>query len=217
MMSDEITAISGEKPAFWRRFWPSSMAGQMMLLLAMALLFAQLINLALLWRAQNAHDDDKMAVAAAARLIAADDRVEQNLYIPKSNMPRFLARQQGKSDRKILEKEFEKGKAQAHRPPLPPYMGDNVEHQPEEGDRNARRFRRIRLDDDNPISNDMTRNHAITEDVAEILDHYDIDYQQVMTAIIPRKPKSDKPDRARGEGRRERSEAGQRQKRRITQ
>lgn len=64
------------RPSF-KRLWPSSLAGRLLLTIALALLVGQLVNGVLLVRAQRAQAMDRVAAEAAVRLIAATDRIEQ--------------------------------------------------------------------------------------------------------------------------------------------
>ncbi len=58
------------------RFWPRSLTGQLLLSLALALLVAQLINAAMIYRAQKQAAENQIASSAAVRLIGAWDRAE---------------------------------------------------------------------------------------------------------------------------------------------
>lgn len=59
------------------RLWPSSLAGRLLLTIALALLVGQLVNAALLVRAQREQALDRIAAEASVRLIAATDRLQQ--------------------------------------------------------------------------------------------------------------------------------------------
>lgn len=59
------------------RLWPSSLAGRLLLTIALALLVGQLLNAALLVRAQREQALDRIAAEASVRLIAATDRLQQ--------------------------------------------------------------------------------------------------------------------------------------------
>lgn len=65
-----------KRPSF-KRLWPSSLAGRLLLTIALALLVGQLLNATLLVRAQRELALDRVAAEAAVRLIAATDRLEQ--------------------------------------------------------------------------------------------------------------------------------------------
>lgn len=58
-------------PTGLRRFWPRSLQGQLLLAVAVALLLAQAISAALLYRAQAERREDALIHAAAIRLFAA--------------------------------------------------------------------------------------------------------------------------------------------------
>ncbi len=58
------------------RLWPKSLAGQLLVSLAIALLIAQLINAAMIYRAQQQASENLIASSAAVRLIGAWDRIE---------------------------------------------------------------------------------------------------------------------------------------------
>jgi len=60
-----------------QRLWPSSLSGRLLLTIALALLVGQLLNAALMVRAQREQAMDRVAAEAAVRLIAATDRLEQ--------------------------------------------------------------------------------------------------------------------------------------------
>ena len=60
-----------------QRLWPSSLAGRLLLTIALALLAGQLLNAALMVRGQREQAMDRVAAEAAVRLIAATDRLEQ--------------------------------------------------------------------------------------------------------------------------------------------
>jgi signal transduction histidine kinase len=60
-----------------KRLWPSSLAGRLLLTIALALLVGQILNAALMVRAQRDQALDRVAAEAAVRLIAATDRLEQ--------------------------------------------------------------------------------------------------------------------------------------------
>jgi signal transduction histidine kinase len=59
------------------RLWPSSLAGRLLLTIALALLVGQLVNAVLLVRAQREQALDRIAAEASVRLIAATDRLQQ--------------------------------------------------------------------------------------------------------------------------------------------
>ena len=61
----------------FQRLWPSSLAGRLLLTIALALLAGQLVNAALLVRAQREQALDRIAAEASVRLIAATDRLQQ--------------------------------------------------------------------------------------------------------------------------------------------
>lgn len=63
--------------SLFQRLWPSSLAGRLMLTIALALLAGQLVNAALLVRAQREQALDRIAAEASVRLIAATDRLQQ--------------------------------------------------------------------------------------------------------------------------------------------
>lgn len=60
-----------------KRLWPSSLAGRLLLTIALALLVGQLLNAALLVRGQREGALDRIAAEASVRLIAATDRLQQ--------------------------------------------------------------------------------------------------------------------------------------------
>jgi signal transduction histidine kinase len=60
-----------------KRLWPSSLSGRLLLTIALALLVGQLLNAALLVRAQREQALDRIAAEASVRLIAATDRLQQ--------------------------------------------------------------------------------------------------------------------------------------------
>ncbi len=62
-----------------QRLWPSSMAGRLLLTIALALLAGQLLNTALLVRGQREGALDRVAAEASVRLIAATDRLDEGL------------------------------------------------------------------------------------------------------------------------------------------
>lgn len=72
-----------------KRLWPSSLAGRLLLTIALALLAGQLLNAALLVRAQREQAMDRVAAEAAVRLIAATDRLEQGLPLRDRRMGRM--------------------------------------------------------------------------------------------------------------------------------
>lgn len=59
------------------KLWPSSLAGRLLLTIALALLVGQLLNAVLLVRGQREAALDRVAAEASVRLIAATDRLEQ--------------------------------------------------------------------------------------------------------------------------------------------
>jgi signal transduction histidine kinase len=63
--------------SLFQRLWPSSLAGRLLLTIAFALLAGQLVNAALLVRAQREQALDRIAAEASVRLIAATDRLQQ--------------------------------------------------------------------------------------------------------------------------------------------
>jgi len=71
-----------------KRLWPSSLAGRLLLTIALALLIGQLLNAALLVRGQREAALDRVAAEASVRLIAATDRLEQGRPLRE----RFLGR-----------------------------------------------------------------------------------------------------------------------------
>lgn len=60
-----------------QRLWPSSLAGLLLLTIALALLVGQLFNAVLLVRGQREAALDRIAAEASVRLIAATDRLQQ--------------------------------------------------------------------------------------------------------------------------------------------
>ncbi|GGB57820.1 sensor histidine kinase [Blastomonas aquatica] len=72
-----------------KRLWPSSLAGRLLLTIALALLAGQLLNGALLVRAQRGQAMDRVAAEAAVRLIAATDRIEQGRPLRERNFGRM--------------------------------------------------------------------------------------------------------------------------------
>lgn len=59
-----------------RRLWPHSLAAQVLLALALALLAAQLVNAVLIYRAQKQQAENQIAASAAVRITGAWDRME---------------------------------------------------------------------------------------------------------------------------------------------
>ncbi|WP_164118709.1 ATP-binding protein [Sphingorhabdus sp. Alg239-R122] len=80
------------------RLWPKSLAGQLLLSLALALLVAQLINAAMIYRTQKQAIENQIASSAAVRLIGAWDRVEAGQPLTrgdnrgKHRRPRWMRR-----------------------------------------------------------------------------------------------------------------------------
>jgi len=72
-----------------KRLWPSSLAGRLLLTIALALLAGQLLNAALMVRAQRDQAMDRVAAEAALRLIAATDRLEQGRPLRERNLGRM--------------------------------------------------------------------------------------------------------------------------------
>ncbi|WP_017670189.1 HAMP domain-containing sensor histidine kinase [Blastomonas sp. AAP53] len=72
-----------------QRLWPSSLAGRLLLTIALALLVGQLLNAALMVRAQREQAMDRVAAEAAVRLIAATDRLEQGRPLRERNFGRM--------------------------------------------------------------------------------------------------------------------------------
>lgn len=72
-----------------KRLWPSSLAGRLMLTIALALLAGQLFNATLMVRAQRDQAMDRVAAEAAMRLIAATDRLEQGRPLREGNIGRM--------------------------------------------------------------------------------------------------------------------------------
>jgi len=59
-----------------KRFWPKSLTGQLVLSLALALMLAQLINGAIIYRTQKQQSENQVAAGAALRLLNGWDRLE---------------------------------------------------------------------------------------------------------------------------------------------
>lgn len=72
-----------------KRLLPSSLAGRLLLTIALALLVGQLLNAALMVRAQREQALDRVAGEAALRLIAATDRLEQGRPLREDNLGRM--------------------------------------------------------------------------------------------------------------------------------
>lgn len=72
-----------------KRLLPSSLAGRLLLTIALALLAGQLLNAALMVRAQREQALDRVAGEAALRLIAATDRLEQGRPLREDNLRRM--------------------------------------------------------------------------------------------------------------------------------
>ena len=73
----------------FKKLWPSSLAGRLLLTIALALLVGQLLNGTLLVRAQRDQAMDRVAAEAAVRLIAATDRLEQGRPLRERRMGRM--------------------------------------------------------------------------------------------------------------------------------
>lgn len=71
-----------------QRLWPSSLAGRLLLTIALALLVGQLLNAVMLLRGQREGAMDRIAAEASVRLISATDRLEQGRPL----RDRFLGR-----------------------------------------------------------------------------------------------------------------------------
>lgn len=71
-----------------QRLWPTSLAGRLLLTIALALLIGQLLNAMMLVRGQREAALDRVAAEASVRLIAATDRLEQGRPLRE----RFLGR-----------------------------------------------------------------------------------------------------------------------------
>lgn len=84
-----------------RRIGPKSLAGQLMLVLALALLLAQAINLALLVRAARQERLTSVAAAAAAQIADASDRIASGLPLGVIDLRARLGRQDG-TERRAL-------------------------------------------------------------------------------------------------------------------
>lgn len=72
------------------RFWPRSLQGQVLLAVALALLFAQAISATLLWRAQTERREAALVHTAAMRLFAAN-RDDRFLGLPGEHPPEMIA------------------------------------------------------------------------------------------------------------------------------
>lgn len=72
------------------RFWPRSLQGQVLLAVALALLFAQAISATLLWRAQAERREAALVHTAAMRLFAAN-RDDRFLGLPGEHPPEMIA------------------------------------------------------------------------------------------------------------------------------
>jgi signal transduction histidine kinase len=72
-----------------KRLWPSSLAGRLLLTIALALLVGQGVNAALMVRGQRAQAMDRVAAEAAVRLIAATDRLEQGRPLRERRLGRM--------------------------------------------------------------------------------------------------------------------------------
>lgn len=77
-----------KRPSF-KKLSPSSLAGRLLLTIALALLVGQLVNGVLLVRAQRAQAMDRVAAEAAVRLIAATDRIEQGRPLRERRLGRM--------------------------------------------------------------------------------------------------------------------------------
>jgi signal transduction histidine kinase len=77
-----------KRPSF-KRLWPSSLAGRLLLTIALALLVGQLLNAVLLVRAQRDRAMDRVAAEAAVRLIASTDRLEQGRPLREQRLGRM--------------------------------------------------------------------------------------------------------------------------------
>lgn len=71
------------------RLWPSSITGQLLLTLALALMVAQVVNAVLIYRGQREQNTQQIAAAAAIRIIAVTDRLEDGREL---RQPRSFAR-----------------------------------------------------------------------------------------------------------------------------
>lgn len=63
--------------AFLARFWPRRLSGQMVLLLALALFAAQIVNATIILRGQQTQAEDRAAATVAVRVISALERLER--------------------------------------------------------------------------------------------------------------------------------------------
>jgi len=73
----------------FKRLLPSSLAGRLLLTIALALLVGQLLNAVLLVRAQRDQAMDRVAAEAAVRLIASTDRLEQGRPLREQRLGRM--------------------------------------------------------------------------------------------------------------------------------
>lgn len=147
-----------------KRLWPSSMAGQMLLLLAAALFVAQAINGALLVRGQRAQSVNGVAVAASVRLIGGLERLERG-------RPILNERQRARLERGGIDTDDDDDK---------------------EDDRRGRgrggRRAPIALMDHSPIAAEAKREHEIEERMADVLSAYGVEFQTVHAAYFTRDP-----------------------------
>lgn len=72
-----------------KRLWPSSLAGRLLLTIALALLVGQLLNAVMLVRGQREASMDRVAAEASVRLIAATDRLQQGRPLRERFLGRF--------------------------------------------------------------------------------------------------------------------------------
>ncbi len=138
-----------------RRLRPKSLAGQLMLVTALALLAAQAVNLTLLVRAQRGEWQASVAAGAAARIAEASDRIDNGLPVP-------LARDS--------------------RPPragLPRRIGNGGTYE-----RRGRRSRRIVIDNQPRFRPGMTDRPELASRVATFLDDAGVDVRAVRAASM---------------------------------
>ena len=148
-----------------RRIGPKSLAGQLMLVLVLALLLAQAVNLALLVRAARQERLTSVAAAAAAQIADASDRVASGLplgLIDRRNGLRFDGPRPRDRDRRIERDERRDG-----------------------DDEGPRRGRRIILSDEPRFRPGMSEWPELAARVSEFLSDANVDVRAVRAGQMP--------------------------------
>ncbi|WP_068071070.1 sensor histidine kinase [Novosphingobium lentum] len=174
-MAQPPTVPGASPPAGSRpRFWPRSLQGQILLAIALALLVAQGLSAALIWRAQHERREAALVSSAAFRLLGGDKPDGDG---PNPDRPN--------SDRPDSDRDAQPAPA-ADAPPPPPHAGVRDDDRP--------RFMRVQIEPVSPAQPGERHLSGVEAALAQVLADQGVRAGAVV--VVERAPLADRFARA---------------------